>query len=71
MGLPPGHRRSDRHSADLVTRAVVLLIVAVVPLNAYADPGSGLLIWQIAGAFFAGCLYQVRKFLMRLRKKRK
>jgi hypothetical protein len=36
----------------------------------YADPGSGLLIWQIVGAFFLGCLYQVRKLLIRLRKRK-
>jgi hypothetical protein len=34
----------------------------------YADPGSGLLLWQLAGAFFLGIAYQVRKFFGRGRK---
>jgi hypothetical protein len=66
-----GYRHFDRHRAHLVSRALALLILAIVPLKAYADPGSGLLIWQMAGAFFVGCVYQVRKFLIRLRNKRK
>jgi hypothetical protein len=43
-----------------------------MPLRAalllYADPGSGLLLWQLAGAFFLGIVYQVRKFFGRNRK---
>lgn len=34
----------------------------------YADPGSGLLLWQLAGAFFLGIVYQVKKFFGRNRK---
>jgi hypothetical protein len=49
---------------------MALLIVAVVPLKAYADPGSGWMLWQIAGAAFLGVVYQCRKFLTRLRKRR-
>jgi hypothetical protein len=66
-----GHRHSDQRPAHVVFRALALLIIVIAPLKAYADPGSGLLIWQMAGAFFVGCVYQVRKFLLRLRKKRK
>lgn len=47
-----------------------LLVFLEAPLKAYADPGSGLLLWQVAGAFFLGVLYQVRKFFGRVRKKR-
>jgi len=36
----------------------------------YTDPGSGLLIWQLAGAFFVGCLYHLRKFLTRVRNRK-
>lgn len=43
-------------------RLLTLLVFLEVPLKAYADPGSGLLLWQLAGAFFLGLLYQVRKF---------
>ena len=53
-----------------MARVLALLVVAVMPLHAYTDPGSGLLIWQVVGAFFVGCLYQVRKFLIRLRKRK-
>lgn len=49
---------------------LLLLFVLALPLGAYTDPGSGLLIWQMAGAFFVGCLYQVRKFLIRFRKRK-
>jgi hypothetical protein len=61
-------RYSDANSPDLLLRVVVLLLVVAFPLKAYADPGSGMMVWQIAGAFFLGCVYQVRKFLIRFRK---
>jgi len=44
---------------------ILVLLVAPGALRAYTDPGSGLLIWQIVGAFFAGGLYQLRKFFRR------
>jgi hypothetical protein len=61
-------RHSGSKSAHLLLRVVVLLLVVAFPLKAYADPGSGMMVWQIAGAFFLGCVYQVRKFLIRFRK---
>jgi len=64
------HRHSDSQFAHIVPRVVALLLVAAFPLKAYADPGSGLMIWQIAGAFFLGCLYQAQRFLIRLRKRK-
>ena len=60
----------DARRADVVFRALALMIVTVAPLQAYADPGSGMLIWQVVGAFFVGCVYQVRKFLIRIRKRK-
>jgi hypothetical protein len=61
---------SYRPSANVVLRVAALLVFLEAPLKAYADPGSGLLLWQVAGAFFLGMLYQARKFLGRIRKKR-
>ncbi len=55
-------------SSGLYFRIFAFLILGVAPLKAYADPGSGLLIWQVMGAFFVGCLYQVRKFFVKIRK---
>jgi len=64
------HWQIDRQSARLFSRLIALLLFASFPLKAYADPGSGLMIWQIAGAFFLGCLYQIQKFFARLRKRK-
>jgi hypothetical protein len=69
-GHMKSNRQADGHASDLVYRVLALLIVGVVPLKAYTEPGSGLLLWQIAGAFFAGFAYQVRGFLIRLRKRK-
>jgi hypothetical protein len=38
-----------------------VLIAAEVPLKAYTDPGSGIMIWQILAAGFVGVVFQVRK----------
>ncbi len=51
-------------------RVVLLLVFLEIPLKAYADPGSGLLLWQLIGAFFLGLVYQVRKFFGRNRKQK-
>jgi hypothetical protein len=47
-----------------------LLICAEVPLKAYADPGSGLLLWQIVAAAFLGGVYQARKAFSWIRKRK-
>jgi hypothetical protein len=66
-----GFQRDDEQSGShVLARVAALMIVAVWPLKAYTDPGSGLLIWQVVGAFFVGCVYQVRKFLIRIRKRK-
>jgi hypothetical protein len=54
--------RSLRPAPHLALRVLTLLIFLEMPLKAYADPGSGLLLWQLAGAFFLGVIYHVRKF---------
>ena len=62
--------RPYRPSPNAVGRVLALLVFLEIPLKAYADPGSGLLLWQIAGAFVMGVLFQVRQFFSRLRKKK-
>jgi hypothetical protein len=57
-------------SPNPIYRALTLMVFLEIPLKAYADPGSGLLLWQVAGAFFVGLVYQVRKFFGRYRKKK-
>jgi hypothetical protein len=47
--------------------AVLLLLASEQVASAYADPGSGALLWQILVAGFVGLLYQVRRFLTRIR----
>jgi hypothetical protein len=49
---------------------IFLLVCAEVPLKAYADPGSGLVMWQIVAAVFLGAIYQARKALTWLRKRK-
>jgi len=63
--------RSYRPSPQILLRAATLLVFLEAPLKAYADPGSGLLLWQVAGAFFLGIVYQVRKFFGRNRDNKK
>jgi hypothetical protein len=70
VGHMRDNRHSDRNSGDLVFHLLALLILTVGPLKAYADPGSGLLLWQIAGAFFVGSVYQIRRYFARLRKRK-
>lgn len=42
----------------------VLLISAVVPAEAYTDPGSGLLLWQLIVSGFVGCIiFRFRKIV--------
>lgn len=36
----------------------------------YTDPGSGLLLWQVLAAGALGVLYQVRRVLYRIFRKR-
>jgi hypothetical protein len=69
VGVMTGRRRSGRYSPHPVTRAVALMLIALVPLSAYADPGSGLLFYQLASAFVLGLIYHVRKFFADRKKK--
>jgi hypothetical protein len=56
-------------SSNLLLKILILMVFLEAPLKAYADPGSGLLLWQLAGAFFLGLIYQVRKFFSRRKTK--
>jgi hypothetical protein len=41
---------------------VVILTAAEPRAYGYADPGSGLLLWQMLGAMVVGSLFYVRRF---------
>jgi hypothetical protein len=51
----------------LIAVTAVALVFVERPLKAYADPGSGLLMWQLLGAFIIGAGYQVRRLVIKLR----
>lgn len=55
------------HAIRLLAVTVVSLIFIERPLQAYADPGSGLLMWQVLAAVVIGAGYQVRRFVCKLR----
>lgn len=67
-------KRRNRAGGAVLGRAaaaaLILMIFAEVPLKAYADPGSGLLVWQIVGAFFVGSAWQIRRFFSRVRRRK-
>jgi hypothetical protein len=44
----------------------VLLIAFEQPAHAYVDPGSGLLIFQVAGSMLTGACFMLRRKLRRL-----
>ena len=41
---------------------LALLVASEREARAYADPGSGTLIWQVIVAGFVGLLFYIRKF---------
>jgi len=49
----------------------LLLLVMAVPrlAQAYVDPGSGAMLWQVAAAAVIGALFYVRRFVMWLRER--
>ena len=42
---------------------VLILAAAEPPAYGYADPGSGLLLWQMLGAAVLGSIFYIRRFL--------
>lgn len=52
-----------------MTLLVLLLIASSGQLSAYTDPGSGILLWQLAIAGFAGIAFKFRAIWTKLFKK--
>lgn len=50
---------------------MALVFAAEKPLAAYADPGSGALLWQVLVAAFVGAMFYLRKFTTWFRGKKK
>jgi hypothetical protein len=57
------HRMLARRAAVVVG----FLLMGERVASAYADPGSGALLWQILVAGFVGALFHLRRFLDRFR----
>ena len=54
------------YSGLAVTWVICALCVCVRPAYAYADPGSGLFLMQVAGTTFLGLTYFVRNKVRRV-----
>ncbi len=68
-----GLRKS--YAVGSLTRIAALAAITLRPAHAhivhsYIDPGNGMLLLQVIGAFFIGLVYQARKFFIRLRNKK-
>jgi len=44
---------------------IVAYLCLLFPVNAhaYSDPGSGLMLWQLAASFFVGLLFYIKRIL--------
>jgi hypothetical protein len=62
-----GRFLSTFSALKLVTAVLIALIFVERPLHAYADPGSGLLAWQLLGAVIIGAAYQIRRITVKLK----
>ena len=60
-----------RNSLWALPFVIGLLIATERPAHAYADPGSGALIWQIVAAGFVGLMFYVRRFTSWFKAKKK
>ena len=63
----PKKRCLSTNAAKLLAVTLIALVFVERPLEAYADPGSGLLMWQLLGAVILGAAYQVRRAVQKLR----
>jgi hypothetical protein len=50
---------------------LALGVVTIQEANAYTDPGSGALLWQMIAAGFVGVIFYFRKFITWFGKKTK
>jgi len=57
------NRRRTIPAAGVFLPAVALLLLAAQPAYAYADPGSGILLWQLLLAGVSGALFYLRRLL--------
>ena len=55
----------------IIVYCVILMSALPSAAHAYIDPGSGALLWQMLVAGFAGVLFYVGKFVLRVRGKGK
>jgi hypothetical protein len=54
----------------LALTTVLLLLSVAVPAQAYTDPGSGALIWQMLAAGFVGFTFYLRRMITWFKAKR-
>jgi len=59
-------RKAFRRLAGSLILLSVVFFGSARQARAYADPGSGALVWQMLVAGFVGALYYFRKFASRL-----
>jgi hypothetical protein len=45
---------------------IIFMVAAVKPANAYVDPGSGLLFFQVGGSMLAGAMFVLRTKIRKL-----
>lgn len=65
--MPKKRYLSTHAVVRLLAVNLISLIFVERPLQAYADPGSGLLMWQLLGAVVIGAGYQVRRMIQKVR----
>lgn len=68
---PGGGRVSPLRYASYLGVLFLVLVATERPARAYADPGSGALLFQILAAAFVGALFYARKIIRWFRPKRK
>jgi hypothetical protein len=55
---------TDGNHLSFKIKVAAALVLAVMPAYSYADPGSGILIYQMIAAACVGALFYVRKLLI-------
>jgi len=49
--------------SQVVRRSLILVLLLPSIANAYTDPGSGLLLWQLLTSFFVGLLFYLKRII--------